>query len=106
MARTATLTFGDKTTELPVVEGSEGELAIDITQLRARTGLITLDPGFGNTGACTSEITFIDGERGILRYRGIPIEQLAARSSFSETAWLLIHGRLPRKDELERFSAQ
>src|SRR5437763_7055992 len=103
MSRTASLKCGDETIELPVVEGSEGELAIDITQLRARTGLITLDPGFGNTGACTSEITFIDGEKGILRYRGIPIEQLAERSSFTETAWLLIFGRLPKQDELDEF---
>ena len=86
MSRTASLKFGDQTFELPVVEGSEGELAIDISQLRAKTGLITLDPGFGNTGACESAITFIDGEKGILRYRGIPIEQLAERSSFFETA--------------------
>jgi citrate synthase len=99
------LKFGDQAIELPVVEGSEGELAIDITQLRAKTGLITLDPGFGNSGACESEITFIDGEKGILRYRGIPIEQLAEKSTFSETAWLLIYGRLPTKDEFERFSA-
>jgi citrate synthase len=105
MNRTASLKFGDQAIELPVVEGSEGELAIDITQLRAKTGLITLDPGFGNTGACESAITFIDGEKGILRYRGIPIEQLAEKSTFSETAWLLIYGRLPSKDEFERFSA-
>ena len=95
MTRTATLTFGGRTVELPVVEGSEGELAVDISQLRAETGLITLDPGFGNTGACESAITFIDGEKGILRYRGIPIEQLAEHSTFVEAAWLLIYGRLP-----------
>ena len=89
MSRTASLKFGDQTFELPVVEGSEGELAIDISQLRAKTGLITLDPGFGNTGACESAITFIDGDKGILRYRGIPIEQLAERSTFVETAYLL-----------------
>jgi citrate synthase len=106
MNRTASLRFGDQTVELPVVEGSEGELAVDITQLRAKTGLITLDPGFGNTGACESDITFIDGEKGVLRYRGIPIEQLAERSSFSETAWLLIYGRLPTKDEFQQFSAR
>jgi citrate synthase len=91
---------------LPVVEGSEGELAVDISHLRARSGLITLDPGLGNTGACTSDITFIDGEKGILRYRGIPIEELAERSSFSETACLLIQGRLPNKQEFEKFSAR
>ncbi len=106
MNRTATLTFGDKTIELPVIEGSEGELAVDISGLRAETGLITIDPGFGNTGACKSEITFIDGEKGILRYRGIPIEQLAEHSSFVETAWLLIFGKLPTQTELERFSAR
>ena len=103
MTRTATLKFGDQTIELPVIEGSEGELAVDISQLRAKTGLITLDPGFGNTGACKSEITFIDGEKGILRYRGIPIEQLAEHSSFVETAWLLIFGKLPTQTELDRF---
>ena len=98
MTRNATLTFDGRTIELPVIEGTEGELALDISELRARTGLITLDPGFGNTGACTSAITFIDGEKGILRYRGIPIEQLAKHSTFTETAWLLIHGRLPNRD--------
>jgi citrate synthase len=104
MTRIATLTFEGKSIELPVVEGSEGELGVDISQLRSRTGLITLDPGYGNTGACESSITFIDGEKGILRYRGIPIEQLAEASTFVETAWLLIFGRLPSKAELERFS--
>jgi citrate synthase len=104
MPRTAILTFEGRTIELPVVEGSEGELAVDISRLRAEAGLITLDPGFGNTGACTSAITFIDGEKGILRYRGIPIEQLAERSTFVETAWLLIFGRLPNQAELQRFS--
>src|SRR3974390_2290310 len=103
MTRNATLTFNGRTIELPVVEGTEGELALDISELRARTGLITLDPGYGNTGACTSEITFIDGESGILRYRGIPIEQLAKHSTFTETAWLLIHARLPNLTELNRF---
>ena len=103
MTRTATLTFGGQTIELPVIEGTEGELALDISELRARTGLITLDPGFGNTGACKSAITFIDGEKGILRYRGIPIEQLAEHSTFVETAWLLIYGRLPDQAELDRF---
>ena len=104
MTRTATLTFDGRTIELPVIEGTEGELAIDITELRDRTGLITLDPGFGNTGACNSAITFIDGEKGILRYRGIPIEQLAKHSNFIEVAWLLIFGRLPNRAELDRFS--
>jgi citrate synthase len=104
MTCTATLTFADQTIELPVIEGSEGELALDISQLRARTGLITLDPGFVNTGACQSGITFTDGEKGILRYRGIPIEQLAQHSSFVETAWILIYGRLPTRNELDRFN--
>src|SRR3954470_2801114 len=103
MTRTATLTCDGKSIDLPVIEGSEGELAVDITRLRAETGLITLDPGFGNTGACRSAITFIDGERGILRYRGIPIEQLAEHATFIETTWLLIFGRLPTQVELDRF---
>jgi citrate synthase len=89
---------------LPLVEGTEGERAIDISKLRDKTGLITLDPGFGNTGACMSSITFIDGDRGILRYRGYPIEELAAKSTFIEVAWLLIKGELPTKDELAAFS--
>ncbi len=103
MARTARLTFGDQTIELPVIEGSEGELAIDISELRARTGLITLDPGFANTGVCESSITFVDGEKGVLRYRGIPVDQLVRRSSFVETSFLLIYGRLPTQTELDRF---
>jgi len=98
------LTFGDKKIDLPVIEGTEGELGIDISELRAKTGLITLDEGYSNTGACTSAITFIDGEKGILRYRGIPIEELAEKSTFLEAAWLLIFGRLPRADEATRFS--
>lgn len=105
MTRTARLTFEDKTVELPVLEGTEGELGVDITQLRAKTGVIAFDPGFGDTGACKSEITFIDGEKGILRYRGIPIEVLAEKSSFIETAWLLIFGKLPTQAELETFRA-
>jgi len=103
MARTATLIFEGKQYEFPVVQGSEGELGIDITSLRSRTGLITLDPGFYSTGACESAITFIDGEKGILRYRGIPIEQLAEKSNFIEVAQLLIFGRLPTREQDERF---
>jgi len=106
MPRTATLTFEGKTLELPVVEGSEGELGMDISQLRAKTGLITLDPALGNTGAVKSAITFIDGDEGILRYRGIPIEQLAEKSRFIETAYLLIFGKLPSQDEHAKFSAR
>src|SRR5271156_3545162 len=103
MARTATITVGDKKLEMPIIEGSEGELGIDIAKLRAETGAITYDPGFGNTGACESAITFIDGDAGILRYRGIPIEQLAEKSSFIEVAWLLIFGTLPKKEQLDSF---
>jgi citrate synthase len=102
-ADTATLQFDGKTITLPLVRGSEGEVGIDIMQLRAKTGMITLDPGFGNSGACKSAITFIDGERAILRYRGYDIEDLAARSTFLEVAWLLLHGELPTSAELDTF---
>ncbi len=100
----ATLTIGDQAYELPIVEGSVGERAIDIGGLRASTGHITLDPGYGNTGSCTSDITFIDGEQGILRYRGIPIEQFAASPNFVEVAWLLIFGQLPTEPEYAGFA--
>ncbi len=92
------------TYELPVIVGTEGEKAIDIGQLRQMTGLITLDPGYANTGSCKSAITFMDGEKGILRYRGIPVEELAKHSSFIETSYLLINGVLPTKEELNRVS--
>lgn len=95
---------GKKTYQLPLIISTEHEKAIDITSLRQETGLITFDPGFPNTGSCTSAITFVDGEKGILRYRGIPIEQLAERSTFVETAYLLINGVLPTRDELRLFS--
>jgi citrate synthase len=101
---TVKLIYGDKTYTLPLVIGSEGEKAIDISALRKETGLITLDPGFANTGSCKSSITFMNGEQGILRYRGIPVEQLAERSTFIETAYLLIHSELPTRKELTRFS--
>ncbi len=104
MAETIKLVNGNKEYELPIVKGSEGEKAIDISKLRATTGLITLDPGYANTGSCTSSITFMDGEKGILRYRGIPVEDLAAQATFKETAYLLINGRLPNREELTRFS--
>ena len=104
MANTATLIYEGQEIELPVLVGSEGERAIDISKLRNQTGLITHDPGYANTGSCTSSITFMDGEKGILRYRGISIEQLAENSSFKETAYLLITGRLPTRDELTNFS--
>jgi len=101
----ATLRYGEQEIELPVVRGTEGELGIEIGKLRARTGLVTLDPGFVNTGSCESAITFIDGEQGILRYRGIPIEQLVSghQPSFLETAYLLIYGNLPTEPELDEF---
>ena len=98
------IVFRGKAARLPVMTGSEGEVAIDISKLRDTLGLITLDPGLGNTGSCTSTIAFIDGERGILRYRGYPIEELAEKSSFLEVAWLLIHGELPTAEELKTFT--
>jgi citrate synthase len=101
---TATLSTGGQTVTLPFVTGTEGERAIDIQKLRAATGLITLDPGFGNTGACRSAITFIDGEQGILRYRGYDIAELAEKSSFLEVAWLLLYGELPTRADLELFT--
>ncbi|MCQ9206235.1 MAG: citrate synthase, partial [Omnitrophica bacterium] len=104
MSDTAKLIIEGKTYELPIVIGTEGEHAIDITALRSQASYITLDPGFGNTGSCQSAITFIDGEKGILRYRGIPIEQMAEHSTFVETAFLVIYGKLPLKEELDAFS--
>jgi citrate synthase len=103
MEEFAEIKVNGKTAKLPVTRGSEGEIGIDISKLRAETGAITLDPGYGNTGACESAITFIDGEDGILRYRGIPIEELANKSFFVETAYLLIYGNLPSKDKLTEF---
>src|SRR5512137_3112939 len=103
MAETAQLRCGDRAYEFPVVVGTEEERAVDIAQLRAESGLITLDEGYGNTGSCQSSITFIDGEKGILRYRGIPIEELAEKSTFVEAAYLLIYGHLPTRAELTRF---
>ncbi|MDM9631052.1 citrate synthase [Robiginitalea aurantiaca] len=103
MAEEAQISFGGKTYDFPVVEGTENELAIDIKALRSATGLITLDPGFKNTGSCESAITFLDGEKGILRYRGYPIEELAEKADFLEVAYLLIFGELPNTQELEKF---
>jgi citrate synthase len=100
---TVDLAYDGTSLSMPLIEGSEGEIGIDVAQLRNKTGMITYDPGFGNTGACRSAITFIDGERGILRYRGYSIEELAARSSFLEVAWLLINGELPTSTQLETF---
>ena len=99
----ATLRIGDEELSLPIVRGSDGDDAIDIARLRSETGLITLDPGYGNTGAATSAITFLDGEEGILRYRGYPIEQLAEHSTFLEVAYLLVWGELPTREQLDRF---
>jgi len=104
MNHTANLELDGKVISLPVVEGTEAEKAIDVSSLRNHTGYITLDDGYGNTGSCLSRITFIDGEQGILRYRGIPIEQLAEKSTFIETAYLIIYGHLPVREELRRFS--
>ncbi len=92
-----------KTYQMPVIVGSEGEKAFDITKLRDQTGYITHDPGFGSTGSCSSSITYMDGAKGILRYRGIPIEQLAKKSSFVETAYLLINGILPSQGDLNEI---
>lgn len=103
MEHTARLELDGQSHDLPVVEGTENELAIDISKLRSETGYITLDDGYGNTGSCKSAITFIDGDKGILRYRGIPIEEIAGRSSFMETAWLIIFGKLPTVEDRERF---
>ncbi|HET9251322.1 MAG TPA: citrate synthase [Candidatus Eisenbacteria bacterium] len=103
---TATVQYGGRSATLPVVRGTEDEVAMDIQSLRTSTGMITLDPGYGNTGSCRSAVTFIDGEKGILRYRGYPIEELAERSSFLEVAWLLIHGELPTRADLEGFTSE
>src|SRR5947208_1875253 len=104
MEKNAELKLDGKSWPFPVLEGTEKELAIDISALRNETGYITLDDGYANTGSCQSGITFIDGERGILRYRGIPIEELAEKSTFVEVAHLLIMGKLPNSAELRRFS--
>ena len=104
MEKFAKLTIADKEYKLPLITGTNGEQAIDIAALRSTTGLITLDPGLANTGSCSSKITYIDGEKGILLHRGYRIEDLAAKSTFVETAFLLIHGELPTRKELSVFS--
>ncbi|HAS43005.1 MAG TPA: citrate (Si)-synthase [Microscillaceae bacterium] len=106
MSNFAELTIDGKTYQLPVIEGSEGEKAVDITKLRAQTGLVTLDSGFKNTGSTTSGITFLNGEAGVLRYRGYSIEDLAEHASFLEVAYLLIYGNLPNQDELSHFTSE
>ena len=102
----AQLTLDGKTIDLPIVKGTEDEKAVDVTQLRSETNFITYDPSYGNTGSCSSEITYINGEKGILRYRGYPIEQLADNSSFVEIIYLLLYGELPNKTELASFNKQ
>ncbi len=104
MSDQAKLILNEQTYEFPTLTGSEGEKGIEISTLRGKTKYITLDNGFMNTGACESKITYIDGDNGILRYYGIPIEQLAEKSTFIETAYLLLHGNLPRQKELTSFS--
>ncbi len=101
---TAKLHYDGKEYELSSVVGSEGEIGLDISKFRQQSGLITLDSGYGNTGSCQSDITFIDGEKGILRYRGYPIEQVAQQASFSEICYLLIYGELPDRQQLDDFN--
>ncbi|CAI8295774.1 MAG: Citrate synthase 1 [Bacteroidota bacterium] len=103
MEKTATLSYEGKSIELPVLEGTEDEFGIDIKALRAKTNLITLDPGFKNTGSCQSAITFLDGEQGVLRYRGYDIDELANSADFLEVAYLLIFGELPNEAQLDKF---
>ena len=103
MTETVKLTYKGKTYEFPVQEGTCGEKAIDISSLRNTTGLITFDPGFMSTGSCRSKITYLDGEKGVLLYRGYPIEQIAEKSSFIETSYLLIYGELPTSEQLDDF---
>lgn len=105
MSEIAKLELDGKTYEFPVIEGSENEKGIDISKLRATTGYITVDSGFKNTGSTKSAITYLDGENGVLRYRGYPIEQLAERASFLEVAFLLIYGELPTQAELDEFKS-
>ena len=104
MSKEAKLELDGKTYTLPTFEGTEAEKAVDVSSLRANSGYITLDDGYGNTGSCISKVTFIDGDKGILRYRGIPIEELAEKSNFIETAYLIIYGELPNRAQLKHFS--
>lgn len=106
MSNTAEIKVDGKSYELPLIEGSEKEKAIDISSFRGQSGIITIDPGFKNTGSTKSAITFLDGEKGILRYRGYPIEQLADQSTFLEVAYLLIYGELPEKSNFDSFKSQ
>ncbi len=106
MSETAELIYNGKKYELPVIEGTENEKAVDISKLRAQSGLITIDSGYKNTGSTKSAITFLDGEKGILSYRGYPIEQLAEKSNFIEVSYLLIYGELPSKSQLDDFNTR
>ncbi len=106
MEKTAKIIYDGKEYTLPVFVGTEGETAIDISKFRNESGLITLDSGYGNTGSCKSAITFIDGEKGILRYRGYPIEDLATKSTFVEVMHLLVKGKLPSQKELSEFKKE
>ncbi len=106
MDKSAILELDGQAHKFPIVQGTEGERSIDLTDLRNRTGVVSLDPGYANTASCLSEITYIDGEKGILKYRGIPIEELVEKASFLETAYLLINGHLPKRQELDRLTAQ
>lgn len=103
MVKKASLHYDDKTMDLPIISGTENEQAIDILKLRSETGLITMDSGYGNTGACSSAITFLDGEKGILRYRGYTIQDLCEHSNFTEVSYLLLHGELPTQTQLDTF---
>lgn len=105
MSEIAELRIGDQVIELPIITGTENEKAIDISKLRGTSGYVTIDPGFKNTGSTSSAITFLDGEKGILRHRGYSIEDLAEKSSFLEVAYLLIYGELPKKDVFQEFSS-
>ena len=100
----AKLILDNKELDLDIIQGTESESAIDITKLRSQTGYITLDPGYANTGSCLSDITFIDGEKGILRYRGYPIEDLAGKVKFTDVAYLLLYGEVPNQDVKAEFS--
>src|SRR5918999_380311 len=100
---TSTISVDGKSVELPVKEGTIGPSVVDISRLYGQTGMFTYDPGFGVTAACESKITYIDGDQGVLLYRGYPVEQLAEKSSFMEVAYLLLHGELPRAKQLEEF---
>ena len=104
MSKQAKLDLDGKSFTFPIIVGSEGEHGVDISTLRQTTNHITLDDGFSNTGSCVSNVTFIDGDKGILRYRGYPIEELAENSTFIETAYLIIYGELPNASQMRRFS--